>query len=497
MSRYRIGRILFYPDQPNAGAVLEEAYKAKVRPMCLCKGEPGLPMYIAHIGNGYYLKRMPNTGKQHAVGCASWDMPDEFSGRIDLFGGGISFEGDTMLLRLAFPLSKQGTRITEELKQAPAGDKLSVNNGGKRLSLQGLLHMLWDEAGLNKWQGCEPDRKWDYVYHSLNLAVEGKVVKQHPLSRFVYVPEPFIREKHEEQEAARRKRFIEFAIHENQHGHQLMLLIGELKKIEECGSGGFRALIKHVPDFPFLVNGHLYKRIEKNYGNEKNIVNSTENQWSHQIVAATFSVMPEGPAEVEEISYMPVNAQWIPFNNIYEHNLLAKLIADKRSFIRPLRYNRLKSVLMPSMVLTDTGSAPTALYVVAPGQDLEKIERDSLEVDYAKWFWNTIEQDTVPDLPKRLEAAEDERENAKRASPAPSHPFIRQDPAQVVPGTTAVAPAPRQVAPPAEVTLEPEPLPVQDRPPTAETVGAALQNYEAPTTSVDPVPVPAQEVLAG
>ncbi len=412
MTTYRIGSILVNPNQPDISKIFAQAYeefktKGKLRPMCLCNGEPGLPMYIVKVNDNYYLKRMPNTGREHAVGCNSWEMPDEFSGRNDLFGTGISYEGENMVLRLSFPLAKQGSRIAPEPNPNSSDDKLSVNNGGKKLSLQGMLHVLWEEAGLNKWQDDERNRTWEYVVQGLDAAKEKMIVKQNPLGRILYVPQPFKKERVEEQEANRRKRFIEHAIQEGRQGHQLMLLIAELKKIEESGSGGYRAIVKHVPGFSFIVNDHLNDRITKSYSKEISTIRATEEKWSHQIIAATFSVMPEGSAEIEEISYMPVTAQWIPFDNIYENELFSKLVATKRSFSRPLRYNRVKGVSMPTAFLTDTGSSPTALYVVAPDQDIEKLERESLELDYDKWFWNLKDSAMLPGLPPRREAMVD------------------------------------------------------------------------------------------
>jgi len=445
MTTYRIGSILVRPNQPDISSILAEAYKeikanGKLRPMCMCNGEPGFPMYIVKVNDNYYVKRMPNTGREHAEGCGSWEMADEFSGRKDLIGSGISSDGESMTLRLSFPLAKRGSRVAPEPNPNSKDDKLSVDNGGARLSLQGLLHMLWSDAGLNGWQGGEPDRTWEYVFQNLNLAVEGKVVKQHPLGRFLYIPQPFAKERIEESEGDRKKRFIEHAVNEGKKGHELMLLVGELKKIEAVDSGGYRAIVNHVPGFSFIVNDHLFDRIEKNYKKEDTLVKAVEAKCSHQIVAATFSVMPEGPAEIEEITYMPVTAQWIPFDNLYQEQLFAKLIETKRSFTHPLRYNRAKGVSMPSAVLTDASSGPTALYVVTPEQDMEKIERGSLEVDYIKWFWELKASEKLPELPARLETTEDEtgylQKTKENLSPevlsapieGPVHPFLNKAP---------------------------------------------------------------------
>ncbi len=171
--------------------------------------------------------------------------------------------------------------------------------------------------------------------------------------------------------------------------------------------------------------------------------------------------MPEGSAEIEEISYMPVTAQWIPFDNIYENELFSKLVATKRSFSRPLRYNRAKGVSMPTVFLTDTGSSPTALYVITPGQDIEKVERESLELDYAKWFWDLKESATLPPLPLRSETREvasdyqrDSEETVKSAlSPAAAlsaaHPFLKNEKATVVQSSRSAA----QRTPPGNISF--------------------------------------------
>ena len=47
------------------------------RPGCACNPsqDGGVPMYVARIGDRYYLKRMPGTGPEHAPGCGSWSPP--------------------------------------------------------------------------------------------------------------------------------------------------------------------------------------------------------------------------------------------------------------------------------------------------------------------------------------------------------------------------------------------------------------------------------------
>lgn len=55
---------------PGFADAIAEAYTNHQRPRCLCRpaGE-GIEMYVARLMNGYVVKRMPNTGSQHAGGC--------------------------------------------------------------------------------------------------------------------------------------------------------------------------------------------------------------------------------------------------------------------------------------------------------------------------------------------------------------------------------------------------------------------------------------------
>ena len=107
MARYSIGQATVSPDQPDFEQMLQSAYNSKLRPNCLCVGASGVPMYISQINGRFWLKRMPDTGRQHATGCASWEMPEEFSGRSDLYGSGFTYEENEVKLRLNFPLSRR------------------------------------------------------------------------------------------------------------------------------------------------------------------------------------------------------------------------------------------------------------------------------------------------------------------------------------------------------------------------------------------------------
>ncbi|MCJ9749080.1 DUF1173 family protein, partial [Neorhizobium sp. SHOUNA12A] len=71
--------------------LLTDAYREKVRPLCLCC-QPPVPMYVADIGDQLVIKRMPLSGGKHDPACPSYEPPYELSGLGPLMGRAIKFD---------------------------------------------------------------------------------------------------------------------------------------------------------------------------------------------------------------------------------------------------------------------------------------------------------------------------------------------------------------------------------------------------------------------
>ena len=401
MAQYRIGQAILSPEQPDFDQMLGSAYNSRLRPICQCVGDPGVPMYIVQINGRFWLKRMPNTGRQHAIGCASWEMPEEFSGRSDLYGSGLTYDEDKVKLRLSFPLSRRGSQAPPAVAKSST-DKPSVQADIKRLTLRGLLHYLWDEAGLTKWPGKSTKRNWAFVNESLTIAADGKTVKQGDLQHYLYLPEPWIKEHREEIAGRRRERFAATSGSDGKNAHQLLLLIAEVKEIKQAGIG-FSTVLFHLPDCSFIMDQKLHERLLRHFGREVRMW--TGKSPGHIMIAATFSVSPEGSPQFEEVSLMFVSEEWIPYENVYELALIQKLVADKRSFLRLLRYNRPSDAPMPAFLLTDHGNEPVALYVIDAEFSLDdrQVEAAASASKYEYWVWSSrTHAGAVPTLPAPL-----------------------------------------------------------------------------------------------
>lgn len=179
-----------------------------------------------------------------------------------------------------------------------------------------------------------------------------------------------------------------------------MLLIGEVKEFTPSRSGQ-RLVVKHLPEFPFLLEEDLHRRMTARFEQELTLWNGVAE--AHLIVIATFGAGPAGVAAVEELALMVVTDNWIPIEHMYDASLVEALTRDRRRFIKCLRYNLPPSRLFASAVLSDALPSPVALYIVPPGADPDYGHAlDTLVAESAlpAWIW-AASQGPMPTFPKR------------------------------------------------------------------------------------------------
>ena len=188
---YAVGGQRFETTAPEFAKAIADAHASHQRPRCMCLVE-GLEMYVARLRDGYIVKRMPDTGSNHAPACPSYEPPAEFSGLGQLLSSNAITEdpatGETTL-KLGFALSKMPGR-----PQVPSlgNENDSVATDGTKLSLRGLLHYLWDQAELTRWHPAfAGKRSWATVRKHLLQAAEHKIARGKALQSTLYVPEVF------------------------------------------------------------------------------------------------------------------------------------------------------------------------------------------------------------------------------------------------------------------------------------------------------------------
>lgn len=385
-SVYEVGGQRIEPTSRRFAEAIANAHAAHHRPRCMCL-VAGVEMYVARLAGpneSFIVKRMPNTGSHHAPDCPSYEPPPESSGLGQVLGSAITEDPTTgvTVLKLDFSMSK----IVGRSAMPTAGSaRDSVASSGTRLSLRGLLHFLWDQADLTRWRpGFAGKRTWGTVRKHLLLAAENKIARGDSLRSRLYVPEVFSVDQRDAINARRTAQWSQ-AIAAPDKPQHLMLLIAEVTKIVPARYG-FKAVMKHVPDQAFALDEQLYRRLGRRFESALALWGAAEDV--QMVMIATFSVAAAGIPTIVELSLMPVTRYWLPVDDGFEKQLLERLIADGRSFVKGLRYNLGAESALATATLTDCeGSAPL-LFVVHAGADDNWRYLQVSDPSVPLWLWN-------------------------------------------------------------------------------------------------------------
>jgi hypothetical protein len=401
-SVYEVGGQSFETASRGFAEAIADAHAAHDRPRCMClRGcdGRGVEMYVARLAGtneGFIVKRMPNTGSRHAPDCPSYEPPAESSGLGQVLGSAITEDPTTgeTTLKLDFSMSKIAGRTA---MPTAGGDSDSVASSGTKLSLRGLLHYLWDQADLTRWQpGFAGKRTWGTVRKHLLLAAENKIARGDSLRARLYIPEVFSVEQRDAINARRMAQWSQAIATPGKPQH-LMLLIAEVKEIVPARYG-FKAVLKHVPDQAFALDEQLYRRLGRRFESALTLWGAADD--IHMVMIATFSVAAAGIPTIVELSLMPVTRHWLPVEDGFEKQLIERLVADGRSFVKGLRYNLGTGSALASATLTDCeGSAPL-LFVVHAGMEDNGRYLQVCDPSVPMWLWNPSSE-AIPALPPR------------------------------------------------------------------------------------------------
>lgn len=313
-------------------------------------------MYVARLGDGYIVKRMPETGSRHAPACASFEPPAELSSLRLLLGHAIKEDPNTGIttLRLGFSLSKRSGRTAPAKSTSPAR---TASSPVIRLSLRGLLHYLWDQAELTRWHpGFEGRRSWGTVRRQLLNAAEQMSTCGDSLATRLYVPESFSVEQRDAIIVRRRDMWAS-AAGADSGPQRLLLLIAEVKEITPARHG-HRAVIKHVPDVAFAMEDSLYHQLGQRFEQELELWSASDS--IRLLMIATLAINAVGLPQISELSLMTVTAQWLPVETMAEQRLVETSVQHHRAFLKLLRYDLPTDTKLASLALTDRG-APAPL----------------------------------------------------------------------------------------------------------------------------------------
>jgi hypothetical protein len=266
--------------------------------------------------------------------------------------------GETAL-KLGFPLSRGSARLAPA---ALTNDKPTVKSSGQKLSMRGLLHVLWDRAELTHWHPkMAGKRSWFVVRRALLEAAASCRAKQEALPHVLFVPESFKLEEKEDIRA-RRRAALERVYRSRD---EMMVVVGEIKEIVSA-HGAERIVLRHVGDMPFVMDPDMARRFHKRFAGELALwqaQHGAKAEQDHLVIAGSFARRREGTFDLIEVALMPVSAEWLPYETSDERYLIAKAVAEKRRFVKGLRVNLDVDTPIASLVLKDTGEEACAVHI--------------------------------------------------------------------------------------------------------------------------------------
>lgn len=401
MQRFKVGNLELSAEDPRWDTHLAAEHDRHGRPLCLCVAG-GVEMYVARVGAKHFVKRMPGSGARHGSHCDSFEPPAELSGLADVLGTAVKEnpEDGTTTLKLDFALSKAAGKRPVA---TASGEADSVRSDGAKLTLRGLLHLLWEDAGFNRWSpGMEGKRSWYVVRKHLMAAAQGKGTKATGLADVLYVPETFRLELKDEI-LARRAARLSAVTKKTGSSTQLAVVIAEVKEFAPARSA-FKLVAKHCADFPLHLRADVHNRMLKRFAREIELQSHLED--CRLLAIATVEISDIGFAHVEELSLMVTTPEWIPFETLHERELIHELIRGQRRFTRGMRYNLPSDRPLATVVATDTAPQPTALYVTplsATDDYMKALDEMIQGSSLPNWIWKT-DASGMPPLPQRASA---------------------------------------------------------------------------------------------
>lgn len=226
-------------------------------------------------------------------------------------------------------------------------------------------------------------RNWYVVRRELLKAASSKMTKGQPLPTLLHIPESFALDRADEIRARQRDSLARLS----ESTSARMILLGEVKAIENARFGKC-LVVKHMPDTRLLMTDDLHKHLVSRFAHQMQMWSQLE--VSHLMVLATISRSAQGVLSVEAACLMNANEHWLPFESLFEWELLDALHRSHRRFTKGLRYNLPSSKPLASVVLQDTGEVSAALFVVpqeAEGEYDQAIEELTEQSKLMAWKW--------------------------------------------------------------------------------------------------------------
>ncbi|WP_067723462.1 DUF1173 family protein [Nocardia yamanashiensis] len=386
----RLDALRARPD--GYGRLFAAAKAATGHGYCLCRPADPLQLVIRHREDRYFLARWPGTGPDHTPECPFHQPDPTLTGRSSYADAAIVEGPDGTTIRFDTPLtSSTAASVATGSLEEPGGGASS--SGRCTLGLLGLLHFLWEDAGLNTWRpGVRRD--WGALVGALADHVADTHLDRRALADILYCVPPYRPERRQ----ANLDAFTAFLDRLRAPRDQIRrgLLLGELTEVTATRYGhAYR--VAHLP-------GRLYTSTDQHGATLRRhgiaFARAATTARGRRIGLFLLERSPKGHAVVIDAAVMlTTGTGFLPADSSHELLMAGHLQSAGRAFLKPLRYDH-TTLVFPDFVLTDTRE-PTVVEVWGLDHP-EYLRRKDIKVaEYARTGTTLIgwrPPDPLPDL---------------------------------------------------------------------------------------------------
>ncbi|UIF89251.1 DUF1173 family protein [Cupriavidus sp. UYPR2.512] len=358
---------------------------------CLCV--PGGRRLQIRLREGlYHLAVWPEDALSHHGKCTFRMRAEAETGRAGYGKGAIIEKPDGSVdIHADVPL-----KVRVEAKTGPTQRNEEPKSGGKtraKVGMLGMLHSLWERAGLNEWRPGWTRDWWRCRRELINL--DGKVNGE-PMEDALYCVPAWRESERGAIEAAWAKFRSRL---ERQSAYRLRgLVVGELKSVE-LSKYSYKVKLKHHMH-AFFVDKAILERAQQS---APSAAAQFDNPGAHIIMIMVVEVTRTGTLKGVDLSFMLTSRDFIPADSSYEMQMADALVDAGRAFTKPLRYDG--EAEFPDFRLQDEdGECVVEVWGLMGNPDYELRKEEKIKSYQARGV-QVIEWDTRGPMPALMRTA--------------------------------------------------------------------------------------------
>ena len=343
-------------------------------------------MIVRLLGSGRYtLAIAKNSGSAHEAGLCDYYANAHHGSNVErrfVQAIRVDDEGHAKVT-LARPLTRRlagAGRLPNPHPRRAGGGGTGIARG--TTSLYATLKYMWEVTRLNTWHPATATRTEMSVSRRIYMAAKGITIGKIAVNT-VLISEGHGFDRHARAGLLRTR----FAVAGKT---QALLLFGE---------------IPSQPGALFDRLSALAARCGISIADSEGACAAAESSFARQvqyrrgrlIVLASGFKSARDTIDLQEIGILACSDPYIPIDSLYELNVADRLVAEARSFIKPVRDDG--GAVVPDFILTDTAvEVEMEVFGRTDPDYLEKAERKKIR---DIWWWDAATTDELPPFPPK------------------------------------------------------------------------------------------------